>query len=172
MLSRFLVETLRQNELGDFFSKKYIPSFDFPPYCKQVFDNTYELAFDNSDASATIVVHACYDQISEQYCAIMFIGTTTAIDDRASIAIEYIFIEPSYRKQIFTELNNMKLSEFLLLDYALVQIGLSVKEKIGINFISLVPINEKVRVIYEDMGFTTIKNSGTNQDEDWMIFNI
>lgn len=171
MLSRFLIEPIKQSKLESFFKDQYSPAFDLPN-TEEIFKNTFELAFDNEDAKATTVIHACYDQVQEKYCAFINIGTTTQIDDIASLAIEYIFIESDYRKVQFHELGNMKLSEYLLLDYTIGTIGFNVKEQIGIHVIGLVPVNEKVREIYENMGFISLPKSGSHENEDWMIFNI
>jgi len=171
MLSRFKTEIINQKDLGNFFKIKYLPTFDFP-HVEDVFRRTLELAFDTEDAKATRVIHACYDLKEEQYCGFLNLGTTTDIDDLVSIAIEFIFVEPTYRKRIFEELYGIKLSEYLLVDYVIDEIGTNVKESIGINTVALVPIADKVRNIYEEMGFQSIPKSGKNEFEDWMVFAI
>ena len=52
------------------------------------------------------------------------------------------------------------------------QVGLPIKSNIGIGTVALTPINEKVRKRYEQLGFESIKDSGSNKFEDWMVFNI
>ncbi len=65
-----------------------------------------------------------------------------------------------------------KLSEYILHDYIIGQLGMDVKKKIGINHLILAPINDKVRKLYEDMGFESIPGSKASELEDWMIFNL
>ncbi len=171
MRKRFTLETISQGKLEDFFKTKFPPTFNLP-HTEDVFKRTLELAFDTEDAQAIRVIHACYDNIEEKYCGFLNIGTTTDIDDLVSIAVEFVFVEPDYRKTCFDELDGIKLSEYLLVDYTIGEIGLNIKESIGINTVALVPIADKVRQIYETMGFISIKQSGKNEFEDWMVFTI
>lgn len=166
---RFHVESIKADDLNNFLDI-YKPCFDFPNI-EEIFNRTLELAYNQEDVSFTNVIHACYDNEKEKYCAILNIGTTTAIDDTVSIDVEFLFIEKEYRKNLFKELDS-KLSEFLLLDYVIGELGLKIKNNIGISIIALTPINEKVRKTYEEIGFESISESGSNKFEDWMIFNF
>jgi len=62
MLSRFYFEPISSDKLPEFLDKKYSPSLDFPS-CKEVFDNTVELAYDQEEVLATNVIHVCYDNL-------------------------------------------------------------------------------------------------------------
>lgn len=166
---RFTVQPISEDTLGDFLDA-YKPTFDFP-HIEEIFKRTLELVFSHNDVNFTNVIHACFDLQDERYCGILNIGTTTEIDNIASIHVEFVFIEPEYRKLIFDGID-CTLLEFLLLDYTIGQVGLPIKSNIGIGTVALTPINEKVRKRYEQLGFESIKDSGSNKFEDWMVFNI
>ncbi len=170
MLSRFHFEIVDSSVLHDFLKEKYSPSLDFPN-CKEVFDNTIELAYDQEDVLATNVIHVCYDNLEEEYCAIINITTNHEIDDLTCLAVDFVFIEEKYRKKELDHIN-CKLSKYIFHDYILGELGMDIKKKIGINHLILTPINEKVRKLYEDMGFLSIPNSRQSELEDWMIFNL
>ena len=167
MNNRFQIQQIHANELNIFLAK-FKPNYDLPKL-KEIFEGTLELCFDQEDVLSTNIIHACYDTQEDRYCAILNVGTNTAIDDLVSINVEFLFIEKEYRGKIFKELDNLKLSKSLLVDYIANLIGTRIKSEIGINMISITPINEKVRKIYEDMNFITIDGSGSKKEEDWMV---
>lgn len=167
MNNRFKIEQIKTEELNNFLNL-YKPNFDLPKL-EEIFNGTLELCFNHSDVLATNIIHACYDKQESRYCGFVNIGTTTAIDDMVSINVEFLFIEKEYRGKLFKELDNLKLSKSLLVDYISNQIGFRVKTEIGINIISITPINEKVRNTYEKFNFITIDGSGSKREEDWMI---
>jgi hypothetical protein len=170
MLSRFHFEIIKEEELSSFFSSKYKPSFDFAN-CEEVFDNTIELAFNQEGVSATNIIHMCYDNLEERYCGLINLTTNHEIDDLTCLAIDFLYIEPEYRK-ITLEHINCKLSEYILQDYIIGEIGAYVKKTIGVNYLILAPITDKVRKVYEDMGFLSIPDSKQSEFEDWMIFHL
>ena len=167
MDKRFIVKTISVDNLHSFLDS-YKPNFDLPKL-ETIFSDTLELCFNQEDVKYTNVIHACYDKKEEKYCAILNIGTTTAIDDLVSINVEFLFIEKEYRSKIFTELNGVKLSQYLLQDYIIGDIGFYAKDNIGISAVSITPINEKVRGTYSNMNFITIDGSGSKKAEDWMV---
>ena len=170
MNNRFQIKSISADELKDFL-KKYKPNFDLPKL-EYIFDSTLEICFNQDDVSFTNVIHACYDAVENKYCAILNIGTAVAVDNLVSINVEFLFIEKEYRGKVFKELNNIKLSEFLLMYYVAMNIGLTAKENFGISILTITPINEKVRKIYESLDFITIDGSGSKKEEDWMIYYI
>jgi len=109
--------------------------------------------------------------IEEKYCAIMNVTTNHEIDDLTCFALDFIFIEKEYRKKELEHIN-CKLSEYILHDYLIGELGMDLKKKIGINYLILTPINDKVRKLYEDIGFVSIPDSKENEFEDWMTFNL
>ncbi len=170
MRNRFQIKTIPVDDLHYFLSIKNL-NFDLPKL-RDIFESTLETCFDQKDVSHTNVIHACYDTKKEKYCAILNLGTTTAIDDLVSINIEFLFIKKEYRGKIFKEINDMKLSKFLLIAYVAMNIGLIAKDNFGISILTITPINEKVRKTYEDLNFITIDGSGSKKEEDWMIYYI
>lgn len=167
MEQRFVVQAISVYDLDSFLGS-YKPNFDLPKL-DTIFNDRLELCFNQRDVHFTNVIHACFDKKEEKYCAILNIGTTTAVDNLVSINVEFLFIEKEYRSKIFKELNNVKLSQYLLQDYVIGDIGFYAKDNIGISAISITPINEKVREIYTDMNFITIDGSGSKKAEDWMV---
>ena len=167
MDKRFIVKPIATDELPKFLNS-YQPNFDLPKI-DVIFNDTLELYFDQDDTQSTNILHTCFDKKENKYCAILNIGKTTAVDDIISINVEFLFVEKKYRSINFKELNNLKLSQYLLQDYIIGDIGFYSKENIGISAVSITPINEKVREVYEDMNFITIDGSGSKKEEDWMV---
>ncbi len=167
---RFEIRVIKSSNLSSFF-KVYKPNIDYPKL-QEIFKITLELCYNQDDVSFTNVIHACFDKKKEKYCAFLNIGTTTDIDNLVSIGIEFLFIEKEYRKIKFEELGNIKLSEYLLIDYTILNIGEKIKNQIGINSVALTPATDKLRELYSFYGFQTIQGSGSKEAEDWMIFNL
>ena len=167
---RFKIEIIKSSNLSSFF-KKYEPNIDYPKL-QEIFKSTLELCYNQDDVSFTNVIHTCFDKKENKYCAILNIGTTTDIDDLVSIGVEFFFVEKEYRKIKFEELGNIKLSEYLLIDYTILNIGETIKNQIGINSVALTPATDKLRGLYSSYGFQTIQGSGSKEAEDWMIFNL
>jgi len=165
---RFRIEPIAMYQLASFLAS-YSIVFDYPRV-EEIFKMTTELAFNQEDVVATNVIHACYDLQEEKYCAIINLGTTTDIDDVVSIAVEFFYINPEYRKDIFVDDLGCKLSHFLLQDYVIGEVAYKIKKDIGINIVGIVPMNDIVREIYEGIGFESIKNPQNSTYEDWMIF--
>jgi len=174
--SRFNIEIISQQDIRAKF-EEYKPNFS-KPKIEEIFKKTLELCYDTPDTNFTNVIHLCYDLQEERYCAILNIGTTISVDDIVSIHVEFLFVEPDYRKHTneqqhtFEELGFIKLSEYLLVDYVVGTIGMSSKRMLGIGLVALTPVNDAVREIYTSYGFDSIAGSGPNEFEDWMIFNI
>lgn len=169
MYKRFLVEIIDKSNLKSFFSN-YKPTFDLPN-SEEIFNRTTELAYDNEDILATNVIHACYDLEEEKYCAIMNLGTTTAVDDLVSIDVEFLFIEKEYRKNELEGIDS-KLSKYLLQDYLIGEVAINIQKNIGINYIAIAPLNDKIRSVYEDYGYESILREKDDFYEDWMVFTI
>lgn len=167
---RFEVRAIKSSDLPTFFSQ-YTPQIDYPNL-ELIFESTLELCFQQFDIPFSNVIHACFDKNKNKYCAILNIGTTTEVDDQVSIDVEFLFVEKEYRKIQFDELGDIKLSEYLLIDYVASTIGEEIKNKIGISSVALTPANEKIRDLYTEYGFKTIDGSGSKEAEDWMLFNL
>lgn len=165
------MEVIQTKDLCDVL-KKYKPNFE-QKNIEEIFNRTYQLCFSpDEEINFTNVLHLCYDRKKEKYCAILNLGTTNSLDDVTSLNVDFLFVEPSYRKIAFEELDNIKLSEYILIDYVVGEIGTYIKKNLGIGWVVLTPITEKVREVYSTYGFKSIKESGKNEFEDWMVFNI
>lgn len=167
---RFEIVIIKSSNLSSFF-KEYKPNIDYPKL-EEIFKSTSELCYNQDDVSFTNVIHACFDKKEKRYCAFLNVGTTADIDDLVSISIEFLFVEKDYRKTEFEELGNIKISEFLLIDYVVLSMGEIIKNQIGINSVAITPATDKIRELYSSYGFQTIKGSGSKEVEDWMIFNL
>ena len=130
---RFKIEVIKSSELSTFF-QIYKPNIDYPKL-QEIFSGTLELCYNQDDVSFTNVIHVCFDIKEQKYCALLNIGTTTDIDDIVSIDIEFLFVEKEYRKIHFEELGNIKLSEYLLIDYVALTIGETIKNQIDESLI-------------------------------------
>ena len=112
MDKRFIVKPISTDNLSEFLNS-YQPNFDLPKI-DTIFNDTLELCFDQDDVQSTNILHTCFDKKENKYCAILNVGTTTAVDDMISINVEFLFVEKEYRSINFEELNNLKLSQYLL----------------------------------------------------------
>ena len=92
---RFKIEVIKSSELSTFF-QIYKPNIDYPKL-QEIFSGTLELCYNQDDVSFTNVIHVCFDIKEQKYCALLNIGTTTDIDDIASIDIEFLFVEKEYK---------------------------------------------------------------------------
>ena len=54
----------------------------------------------------------------------------------------------------------------------MIETVIKIQKEIVIDYIYLVPINDKVRTIYSKYGFENIANSGNSGFEDYMVFNL
>jgi len=83
--------------------------------------------------------------------------SASRVDAIPSVLIDYIFVSNAYRNQIFTDLSDSKVSEFLL-SFALRK-AKDIQKEIGIRWLSLLPDNEKLEHYYKDkFGFFPYKD--------------
>lgn len=79
--------------------------------------------------------------------------SVSKVNDIPTIQIEYLFVRKESRKKTFEDLDNKKISEFLL--YYSYDLGLDLKEKVGMRWLALVPDNTKLEKYYiEKYNFT------------------
>ncbi len=95
--------------------------------------------------------------------------TKDDVDDVLGVLVDFLYVKKDYRKKI-EEFSGIKYS-YLMLDYV-IETALMIQKLVAINHVYLVPISEEVRVVYQDYGFENIPGSGTNQWEDYMVFNL
>lgn len=91
------------------------------------------------------------------------------IDNVPGIIVEFLYLKVEYRSKI-EEFSNIKYS-FLLLDH-IINIAIDIQKLVAINHVYLVPISDKMRAIYDEYGFVNIPDSGKNEYEDYMVFNL
>ncbi len=116
------------------------------------------------------IIHKAYDLQNEEVFGFCALRTTyDDVDGVPGILVEFLYVKSSYRK-VKEEITQIKYS-YLLLDY-IVEEALKIQKLIAVNHVYLVPINDKVRKVYEEYGFENIPGSGSNPYEDYMVFNL
>lgn len=92
--------------------------------------------------------------------------SVSRLDKLPAVLIDYIYIRPQDRKQLFkiSAEDSVKLSE-LLVNFA-IECTLKVKSIVGVSVLILEPAYDKLIAIYEELGFVQIKKS------DWMRLKI
>jgi hypothetical protein len=80
------------------------------------------------------------------------------------IIIDYLFTSLPYRKLAYPELNDCKISHFLI--GSALQIAQQVNAHIPIHYLALQPAHEKLERFYADLGFTRLHR------KEWMFLKI
>lgn len=91
--------------------------------------------------------------------------SASRIDDLPCVQVDYLFVSSHYRKQVFEELNNNKISQYLI-NYA-IQTSTQIKEIIGVKFLLLLPADDALIKTYEDMDFKPLHSK-----TKWMVFKL
>ena len=150
------------NDLSSFFK-----SFDFTQ------DSTHIQKYINFIQEASFcyqnIIHELYDLAEDEVIGFTALSTTKEVDDISGILIEFLYLKPKYRGKT-DEMSQTKYSH-LLLDY-IITTAIKIQKQVAINHIYLVPIDNKVREIYHKYGFENIPGSGSNEFEDYMVFNL
>ena len=96
------------------------------------------------EKSDTVVYYLCLDG---NICG--FIGLSSSrVDNIPCLHMDYLFVKEEYRKIIYAELDNKKISEYLIsISMAL---AMEVKEKIGLRWLVLNPDNDELEKFYID----------------------
>jgi len=115
------------------------------------------------------IIHELYDAAEEEIIGFTALSTTKEVDNISGILVEFLYIKPQYRGKT-DQMSQTKYSH-LLLDY-IITTALKIQKQVAINHIYLVPIDNKVREIYHKYGFENIPGSGSNEFEDYMVFNL
>ena len=115
-------------------------------------------------------------QIDDKYIGFIAVSASKLLTDLEgvpSIEIQYLFVDKRYRKQEFSQLNNLKASLFLI---GLIQnIALELQTQIGIRYIILYPDKQNLNLIdfYIKLGFYKYKlvfwDNKKRETEYWMI---
>jgi hypothetical protein len=95
-------------------------------------------------------------KIDDEICG--FIGLSASkIDSIPCINIDYLHVVEKYRKNIFENLNNQKISEFLI-SFSIKK-AVDIKNSVGLRWLILTPDNEELEKYYIDsFEFTKYKS--------------
>jgi hypothetical protein len=92
---------------------------------------------------------------------------TNDVDNIPGLLIEFLYVKPEYRFKH----NQERRYSHTLLDYA-ITVALELQKHVAINHVYLIPIDANKRNLYLEYGFENIPNSGKNDFEDYMVFNL
>ena len=115
------------------------------------------------------IIHELYDLANDEVIGFTALSISNEVDDLPGVLVEFLYLKSKYRGKV-DEFSNEKYSS-IFLDY-IIKLALDIQKKVAINHVYLVPINEKVRKIYENYGFENLPSSGSNEYEDYMVFNL
>lgn len=157
------ISPLSPDEINTFFNS--IGTSNDTRHIKEYIDLTHESAL-----CYQTIIHKAYDNADAEVFGFCALRTTyDDIDGVPGILVEFLYVRPFYRKRI-EKTTQLKYS-YVLLDY-IIEEALKIQKIVAVNHVYLVPINDKVRKVYEDYGFENIPGSGNNPYEDYMVFNL
>ena len=90
--------------------------------------------------------------------------SATSMEDFPALQIDFLFVSKNYRGQIFDELDNLKVSEYLI--EFVISISKNLQENIGLKYIVLLPDNKDLEKIYKKLNFNKLNKTG------WMFISI
>ncbi len=91
--------------------------------------------------------------------------SASRIDDLPCVQVDYLFVSASYRKQIYKELGNTKISQYLI-NYA-IQASTKIKDAIAVKFLLLLPADDNLIKTYDEMDFKPLHSK-----TKWMVFKL
>ena len=122
---------------------------------KQLLDIAYQDFFNKE-----IVLHILYlDNIP----VALIILNLEVVGELKLFSIDFLFVDNKYRKSIFKELNNNKISKYLL--YFAIEEVCKINETINIDMIVITPTNKKIKSLYIEFGFEYL-------DDDFLYINM
>ncbi len=83
-------------------------------------------------------------------------SSVTSVSDYPCIQIDFIFTDKRYRGKKIKELDNLKVSEFLI-DLIITE-AREIKQKVGLKYLILLLDNEELIPLYKDLGFNIFRN--------------
>jgi hypothetical protein len=106
---------------------------------------------------------SCNKGDSVIYCLVLennicgFVGLSASkIDSIPCINVEYIYVVEDYRKMTYMDLDNQKISEFLI--SFCISLAVKLKNSIGLRWLTLMPDNKDLEEFYiETFDFTQYK---------------
>lgn len=90
--------------------------------------------------------------------------SSTSMEDFPALQIDFLFVSKKYRGLILEELDNVKISEYLI--ELVISIAKNIQENIGLKYIVLLPDNKDLEKIYKELNFNKLNKTG------WMFISI
>lgn len=98
-----------------------------------------------------------YLSIDNDICGMIGLSASR-VDNIPCLHIDYLFVKEEYRKNIYENLNNKKISEYLI--SLAISLATEIKEKMGLRWLVLNPDNSELEKFYIDsFKFTKYKTS-------------
>ncbi|PHR54198.1 MAG: hypothetical protein COA44_13795 [Arcobacter sp.] len=162
-MKQFLSTPLTLDELPEFYK-----SLDF----SEDTDSTQEyvaIVFEESFLSQNIV-HKIYCNFIQEFIGFtMLRAADEDVDGVPGIMVEYLYLQKQYRGE--EDKTTSKPYSWIILNY-IVEKSIEVQNIIAVNHIYLVPVTNDVRKVYEKFGFENLPETGSSQNEDYMVFNL
>jgi len=90
--------------------------------------------------------------------------SVSSIDSFPSLQIDYLFVSSPYRGLVLEELEATKTSIYLI-EFA-IEIAKEIQEKVGLRYLVLLPDDERLYKVYQEIGFQQFPK------KDWMFFKL
>ena len=90
------------------------------------------------------------------------------ISDNPTLDVDYLFVHKDYRKQTFKNLNNKRISQFLL-DFVIKNIAPKIKDLVNFRYISLYPDKQNKKLIKYYLSLLPNSLQLSYKNENWII---
>jgi len=90
--------------------------------------------------------------------------SSSSIDDFPSLQVDYLFVNNPYRGVELDILDNTKTSNYLV-EFA-IETAKELQEIVGLRYLVLLPDNDRLQVIYQEMGFNKLNK------KNWMFLKL
>jgi hypothetical protein len=91
--------------------------------------------------------------------------SVSSIDNFPSLQVDYLFVSRNFRGMRLKYLDNLKISNYLI-EFA-IDLAQDIQERVGLRYLVLLPDNNKLHDIYQNMGFETLSNQ-----RGWMYIKL
>ena len=146
----------------------YFKNFNFKKNTKHV-QNYLKITIESGTLYQT-TFHDAFNFLKDESFGFVALRMSNGeIDDVPGVIVDFLYLKEEYRAKLI-EGTEQKYS-FFILDY-IIEKAIEIQSLAAVNHVYLVPINDKVRAVYLEYGFENIPSSGTNEWEDYMVFNL
>jgi len=145
LLSQKIISSI---ELSDSFEQKNREKLFIEDICKRV------------EKSKSVLYVLCIDDKEIGLVSL----SVTAIEEFPSLQIDFLLVDKNYRGRVIEELDDVKASEYLI--ELSISIAKEIQEKVGLKYIVLLPDNDDLREIYQELNFSKLNKNG------WMFISI